>query len=165
MHLAKRSYIIQLQCNMDPIGFFFSTDHCVFAGKCVGYRNIRYFFGLLVHLTLGGFYASMLNIFFIWDALGGFTVRNAIAHIFPFLFWLFGSLDSKITFWTMLSVLSTCGGLFTLSLIFYHGSLLIKNQVINFFLNFGFNITKCLFLRLLMKRTEGLTIIILKIGY
>lgn len=94
--------------------------HCAFAGKCVGYHNFRYFWSLLVYVAVGALYASALNQLFIWDVLGGFTLRNVLRHTFPFAFWLFGHLPQTHMWWALFSVVDLCGGLFCAALLYLH---------------------------------------------
>lgn len=52
------------------------------------------------------------------------------AHCFPFVFWLFGSLDLFSMLVCMLSVIHVCGFLFTAGLLAYHSNLMLNNQTV-----------------------------------
>jgi hypothetical protein len=89
--------------------------------------------GLLVGLTIGGGYCSILNQFFIWDQLeGGFILYNIPRHSLPLIFML---LDSKMSYSTgvycFIDVIDICGCLFSLGLLVLHWNLIKNNQTIN----------------------------------
>ena len=88
----------------------------------------RYYYGLLVYISIGGLYATLLNQFFIWEALGGLSWITVLNHFLPFPFWLFGSISFKVMIWTFISIIDLCGFMFATALLYYHGMLLINNQ-------------------------------------
>ncbi|XP_054156813.1 probable palmitoyltransferase ZDHHC24 [Oppia nitens] len=102
--------------------------HCVFSGCCIGYKNFRYYYGLLLWVAIGGLYATVLNQFFIWQALGGLTYVTVFTHIFPFPFWLFGYISLKCFCYTFLSVINFIGFMFATGLLYYHSVLMVNNQ-------------------------------------
>lgn len=102
--------------------------HCSFAGVCVGYKNTRYFMSMLIGIAFGAGYATVLNNFFIWDILGGFSFGTFFHHTFPLIFWLFGRLNFATAVFCLVSVTDACGCLFALGLFLYQGSMIIKNQ-------------------------------------
>lgn len=81
-----------------------------------------------MYLSIGCLYASVMNMFFIWDFLGGFGFKAILYHLFPFPFWLLGTFSLKITFYILISLVNLLGFLFASALSFYHGNLLIRNQ-------------------------------------
>ena len=119
-----------------------------FKGCCIGYKNFRYYFGkstqflfeikillthryyygLLIYIAIGGCYATILNQFFIWQALGGFNWFTILNHFLPFPFWLMGKVSFPVCIYTFISIIDLCGFLFALGLLYYHGMLLINNQ-------------------------------------
>ncbi|KAI1305172.1 putative palmitoyltransferase ZDHHC24 [Halotydeus destructor] len=102
--------------------------HCTFAGKCIGYFNFRYFWALLFHISIGSAYAAILNMFFIWQPLGGFNWTNLVKHTFPIIFWLTGRLPTIVAIWTFISVIDLAAMLFAFGLLVYHSSLMAANQ-------------------------------------
>ena len=102
--------------------------HCEFAGKCVGYRNYRYFIGLLIGLLIGSGYSLCLNQFFIWTHLGGFTLLNLVRHTFPLVFMLLGRMEFTLGIHCFICVIDLCGFLFVIGLLLFHSSLMLKNQ-------------------------------------
>jgi len=88
----------------------------------------RFYYGLLIYISIGGLYASVLNQYFIWEALGGLGFGTFCYHILPFPFWLFGKISFKVMIWTFISIIDICGFLFATGLLYYHGNLLINNQ-------------------------------------
>ena len=48
----------------------------MFANACVGYKNFRYFYALLIYVFVGTLYSTYLNMYYVWDVLGGFTTSN-----------------------------------------------------------------------------------------
>lgn len=48
----------------------------MFANACVGYKNFRYFYALLIYVFIGCLYSTYLNMYYVWDVLGGFTLHN-----------------------------------------------------------------------------------------
>ncbi|XP_074600112.1 putative palmitoyltransferase ZDHHC24 [Brevipalpus obovatus] len=105
--------------------------HCTFAKTCIGYSNYRYYLPLCLHLSIGAFYATILNMLFIWNLLGGFNIWNLLAHTFPFIFWTFGKLPLYHTFCCIISVINIAGCLFSLGLLLYHGSMVFTNQTVH----------------------------------
>lgn len=63
-------------CNQCRICILKRTHHCFFANACIGYKNFRYYYSLLIYVFFGCLYASYLNMFYVWDCLGGLTVHN-----------------------------------------------------------------------------------------
>lgn len=145
-----RSY----HCSQCRVCVLKRTHHCLFARRCVGYKNFRYFYTLLIHVCIGCLYSSCINMHIVWPMLGGFTCRNFFgnyeffneivcenlltnhngyknsAHTFPFMFWMFGALSTGSMLICMLSVVHLCGFAFTLGLLAYHGTLMIRNQTV-----------------------------------
>jgi len=97
-------------------------------GCCIGYKNFRYYYGLLIYIAIGGCYATILNQFFIWQALGGFSWVSVLNHLLPFPFWLWGRIPFQVMIWTFIAIIDLCGFLFAMGLLYYHGMLLINNQ-------------------------------------
>ena len=54
-------------CDVCNICILRRDHHCTFGGVCVGYKNTKYFMGLLFGLSIGTLYASILNQYFIWS--------------------------------------------------------------------------------------------------
>lgn len=106
------------------------SHHCLFAGRCVGYKNCRYFVSMLLHLCIGTLYASVLNQFFIWDLLNGLSVYTILCHLFPAVFLILGHISFKTAVFCFISVIDVAGGLFSLGLLLYHMSLILTNQTI-----------------------------------
>ncbi|CAG2173598.1 unnamed protein product, partial [Oppiella nova] len=102
--------------------------HCVFSGCCIGYKNFRFYYGLLLYVGIGGFYATVLNQFFVWEALGGFSWITVANHLLPFPFWLFGRISFPVMVYTFIAIVDLCGFLFGVSLLYYHSKLMINNQ-------------------------------------
>lgn len=115
-------------CNICGKCILKRDHHCTFSGCCIGFKNLRYFWLFLVYLSIGTFYATVLNMFYIWDMLGGISLLSICAHILPFMFWITGYLDTKVVFSTFLSVTSVTGFLFVTSLLIFHTLSLLKNQ-------------------------------------
>lgn len=102
--------------------------HCTFAGCCVGLKNFRHYMLFLFYMSVGSLYATVLNMFFIWNALGGFSVFAVFAHIVPFVFWVTGYLNLEAMFYALMSVLSITGFLFVSNLLILHGRQMLNNQ-------------------------------------
>ena len=56
------------------------THHCLFAKRCVGYKNFRFFLCLLLYVCIGCLYSSILNQSIVWPLLGGFNCRNFLGN-------------------------------------------------------------------------------------
>ncbi|XP_053207986.1 probable palmitoyltransferase ZDHHC24 [Panonychus citri] len=126
-YTPPRSY----HCPSCDVCILKQDHHCSFAKSCIGFNNFRYFISLLFHIAIGSFYCTTLNMFFIWDLLGGFTLYNFLSHTFPFLFWLFGRLHWYSTICCLISIINIAACLFTTGLIFYHCSTMIVGQTVH----------------------------------
>lgn len=115
-------------CDKCNCCIFKRDHHCAFAGCCVGLKNFRYFLVFLIYLSIGCLYASIYNMYFIWDVLGGFSLFSVAAHILPFVFWLFGYLNFVVFIYTMLSMLALIGFLFVGNLLIFHAQNMLRNQ-------------------------------------
>ena len=116
-------------CSSCSVCILRRDHHCEFAGKCLGYKNYRYFLGFLYGLILGSGYSMVLNQYFIWDELGGFSFMNLLKHIFPWIFMLLGKMPFSTGVYCFISGANHAGGfLFCSGLFLYHSSLMIKNQ-------------------------------------
>ncbi|XP_054711243.1 probable palmitoyltransferase ZDHHC24 [Uloborus diversus] len=102
--------------------------HCTFAMCCIGLKNIRYFVMFLFYLSFGSLYATVFNMYFIWDVLGGFSLFSLSAHLLPFIFVMLGYLNIEVFAYTTLSMLSIIGVLFVSHLFVFHVQQVIKNQ-------------------------------------
>lgn len=105
--------------------------HCIFVGKCIGYKNHRYFFSLLFNLSLASLYANILNLFYIWPVhfgSTGFTFGSFASHTFPVFAWIFGFISFTTFTQCFISVINWAGCLFSLGLFFYNILNAIKNQ-------------------------------------
>lgn len=102
--------------------------HCTFACCCIGLKNFRYFLFFLLYLSIGATYASMFNLYFIWDVLGGFSLFSLAVHIIPFVFFLLGYLSFRAFICTFMSVLSICGVLFVSNLFVLHLRQMLQGQ-------------------------------------
>lgn len=106
------------------------SHHCLFAGRCVGYKNCRFFVALLMNLFMGTLYAIVLNQYFIWNLLGGVSFRNFWYHFFPIIFLLIGHISFRTAVFCFISVIDVAGCLFSLGLLLYHMSLILSNQTV-----------------------------------
>ena len=126
-HCPPRSY----HCVTCGLCILRRDHHCEFAGKCVGYKNYRYYIGLVFAIMAGAAYSAVLNQFFIWEALGGLSFYNLARHAFPLFFMLFGNMSYSLGVFAFISVLDVCGCLFCAGLLLFHGSLMMMNQTNN----------------------------------
>lgn len=104
------------------------SHHCLFAGRCIGYKNCRYFLALLSSLCVGALHAIILNQFFIWNLLNGFSFKTFFYHMFPVVFLAIGSIPFKTAVFCFISVLDVAGFLFAAGLLLYHLHLAIRNR-------------------------------------
>lgn len=139
-------------CNKCNVCVLKRDHHCTFACCCIGIKNFRYFLVFLAYLALGAFYASIFNLSFIWDVLGGFSLFSVAAHLVPFVFFLFGYLSFKAFVYTFMSMLSVCGILFVTNLFILHFRQMLHNQttfernhgIFDYDLGWKNNIVECL---------------------
>lgn len=115
-------------CNICRTCVLKRDHHCIFSGCCIGYKNQRFFIGFLFYMMVGCLYATVLNMFFIWDMLGGFNPFSIFAHVLPFIFWVTGYLELSNSFATLFSMLCITGFGFVASLLAFHVQLLLRNQ-------------------------------------
>ncbi|KAF8787509.1 probable palmitoyltransferase ZDHHC24 [Argiope bruennichi] len=115
-------------CDRCNCCIFKRDHHCTFSACCIGLKNYRYFLIFLFYMSIGCFYASVFNMFFIWEYLGGFSLFSIAAHILPFVFWLFGYLQFTVFLYTMLSMLALVGFFFVANLFLFHVQNMLKNQ-------------------------------------
>lgn len=115
-------------CDKCNCCIFKRDHHCTFSACCIGLKNFRYFLVFLFYLAIGCFYASVFNMFFIWEYLGGFSLFSVAAHVVPFVFWLLGYLQFQVFLYTMLSMLAFVGFLFVANLFLFHMQNMLRNQ-------------------------------------
>ena len=106
------------------------SHHCLFAGRCVGYKNCRFFVALLLNLCMGTLYAIVLNQYFVWDLLGGLTFHTFWYHFFPVVFLALGHISFRTAVFCFISVIDFAGCLFSLGLLMYHLNLILTNQTV-----------------------------------
>lgn len=94
--------------------------HCLFTGKCVGFTNHRYFINMVGYLCIGALYCNYLNMEFVWEILGGLSIKAILTMVMPIIAWAIG-LTETYTF-TVAFISSTCvfGFLLLGTLLFYH---------------------------------------------
>ena len=66
--------------------------HCIFGGRCVGYKNYRYYIMMVVFLWVGAVYANVYHFEYVHDVAGGFKMATFFTMFMPFvmlIFWVF----------------------------------------------------------------------------
>lgn len=102
--------------------------HCIFAGKCVGFANYRYYIFLALYLWLGALYANIFHHEYVTEVVGGFGLGTLVTLFVPVLAWLLGYTtlyEFFVTFMTGLSIFSLV--LFT-GLLFFQSGIIFRGQ-------------------------------------
>lgn len=115
-------------CSKCKICVLKRDHHCTFASCCIGLKNFRYFLLFLLYLSIGATYATVFNMYFVWDYLGGFSLYAVAAHALPFVFFICGLLSVQSFLYTFMSMLSICGVLFVSNLFVLHLRQMLRNQ-------------------------------------
>lgn len=102
--------------------------HCTFTGCCIGFHNYRYYFMFLLHLSVGTFYAALLNFNVLFDVLGGLSIGNIVMHVFPVAGWMFDFIDLYQLAWISLSAVCVYSFMFCILLTLYQASLFLNGQ-------------------------------------
>ena len=64
--------------------------HCIFGGKCIGYKNYRYYIMMVIFLWIGAAYANIYHFEFAHDVAGGFKMATFFTMFMPFIMLIFG---------------------------------------------------------------------------
>lgn len=115
-------------CSSCGICILRRDHHCVFSGSCVGYFNMRHYLSFVGYVTLGGLYATVFNMSFVWDLLGGFNINTFFYHLLPFPFFMLGYLSLMQFLCCIMSIINITGSLLCLVLFINHIGLLRSNQ-------------------------------------
>ncbi|OTF82119.1 hypothetical protein BLA29_004750 [Euroglyphus maynei] len=102
--------------------------HCVFTSCCIGYKNYKYFMGLLFNVGFACIYATIIHWHYIWmniNHLGWWAIG---VHSVPLGFYLLGWIDLWTTCCNIISMLCIVGALFASGLFIYHFNLLRINR-------------------------------------
>ncbi|XP_027197920.2 putative palmitoyltransferase ZDHHC24 [Dermatophagoides pteronyssinus] len=102
--------------------------HCVFTSCCIGYKNYKYFMGLLFNVGFGCIYAISIHWPYIWMNIKHLGWWSLGVHSVPLGFYLAGWIDFWTTCCNMISMLCIVGAIFATGLFIYHFHLLCINQ-------------------------------------
>ncbi|CAF1205299.1 unnamed protein product [Rotaria sp. Silwood1] len=80
-------------CHLCKICILKRDHHCTFLGRCIGFRNIRYYICFLIWTWIGLVYCNILHMDYTYELVGTFSWGVMIACLFPFGAWLFGLVD------------------------------------------------------------------------
>lgn len=64
--------------------------HCIFGGRCVGYKNYRYYIMMVVFLWIGAVYANIYHFEFVLNIAGGFKMATFFTMFMPFIMLICG---------------------------------------------------------------------------
>ena len=73
--------------------------HCFFVGTCIGEHNLRYFILMLFHLFCAHCVGYSFVFHFMWQEIGGFSLKNFFRILFFNVGFLFGFIESKWEAW------------------------------------------------------------------
>lgn len=103
--------------------------HCIFGGKCVGYKNYRFYIMMVVYLWIGAVYANVYHFQYVDSVAGGFKIASFFTMFMPFVMLIFGYASGYqfyVLFLAGISIFSLC--LFT-GLLIFQVRLISKGQV------------------------------------
>ncbi|CAF1101218.1 unnamed protein product [Adineta steineri] len=102
--------------------------HCTFLGRCIGYRNIRYYMCFLAWVWIGLVYCNILHMDYTYELVGTLSWRVMIACLFPLGAWLFGLINHFSLFLSTICSTSIILNLYVLFLILQQLFLIINSQ-------------------------------------
>ena len=103
--------------------------HCIFTGRCIGHKNLRYYFMAVFYLSMGALYANYLNMDYAMEVMvENFSFKTFIAMAAPLIGWTLGLTESLSFF-----VSFQCGTCMIASVAFtglflYHLQLIVRGQ-------------------------------------
>ncbi|XP_070193127.1 probable palmitoyltransferase ZDHHC24 [Littorina saxatilis] len=109
-------------CPLCKVCILKHDHHCWFAGSCIGYANHRYFFALVIHMTVAAIYCNIYNWSFVWSVKGDISFFNIVSFLLPHVAAVMGQETWYSFFITTLSMVG-----FALAVIF---SWLLQIQVV-----------------------------------
>lgn len=115
-------------CNSCNVCVLERDHHCTFGGKCIGHRNMRYFFFLLLYYVLGSSYCVFLNMDYIFDILHGWSWRAIVSMFIPSLAWILGLMPHGSLLPCAMCTLCIVGCLYVTAVFVYHFRNLMSGQ-------------------------------------
>ena len=103
--------------------------HCIFGGRCVGYKNYRYYIMMVVFLWLGAVYANVYHFEYVHDVAGGFKMATFFTMFMPFVMLILGYSSGYQFYVLFIAGVSVFSLLLFTGLLYLQARLIIKGQV------------------------------------
>ena len=103
--------------------------HCMFTGRCIGHKNLRYYLMAVFYLSLGALYANYLNMDYAMEVLyENLNWKVIIAMVAPLVGWSLGITESLSFFVSFQCGTCMIASVMFTGLLFYHVRLILRGQ-------------------------------------
>ena len=103
--------------------------HCIFGGKCIGYKNYRFYIMMVIYLWIGAVYANVYHFEFVHGIAGGFKMATFFTMFMPFIMLIFGYATGYQFYILFLAGVSVFSLLLFTGLLYLQIRLISKGQV------------------------------------
>lgn len=114
-----------IHCQTCRICVLKRDHHCYFAGNCVGYSNMRYFYGLLFYSWIGALYANFITLEFLLKTAYESPFQIIISFIAPIPAGISGYIHEDFLM-LMVSTVALIGLVYTSYLVYLHSRSLLS---------------------------------------
>ncbi|EDO31864.1 predicted protein [Nematostella vectensis] len=115
-------------CHVCDICVLRRDHHCIFAGKCVGHSNYRYYLFLAFYLWLGALYANLFHWEYVTSVMDNFTLWTMFTMFMPMLSWMLGYTTIYQTFVTFITAISLFAFVMFSGLLFFQLNIIARGQ-------------------------------------
>ena len=103
--------------------------HCIFGGKCIGYKNYRFYIMMVIYLWIGAVYANIYHFEYVHGKAGGFKMATFFTMFMPFIMLIFGYATGYQFYVLFLAGVSIFSLLLFTGLLYHQIRLISKGQV------------------------------------
>lgn len=104
--------------------------HCTFAGCCIGHKNQRYFYLMVVFIWIASLYASIMNVEFIYHLFGEMSLKTAFILIVPLFAWALQLVETVSIGMAFMASLCIIAFLISSALLGYHTVNILNGQTV-----------------------------------
>ncbi|XP_044733059.1 probable palmitoyltransferase ZDHHC24 [Chrysoperla carnea] len=116
-------------CPLCKICILKRDHHCVFTSSCIGFYNYRYFFTLLIFVTIGSLYGAYFHVFYTYHNVEYKSIITILRILMPLMMIVLD--ESSTQFIVAVLIILIVGVVIGIMLLYYHFNLL-KNGKTNY---------------------------------